>query len=147
MLTVAHTFSVLIYRPNRFVTDYKPDFGPLALLSALFNAVALFLTGLLLFLIAALPQLLILALPISYAVSQGLEKDAKRKWWFYLFAGALIGGVPWLVISLLISDRNLVQFVEQLAMRATGLGAYSGMALKFRLMHLAQNTDIENSIK
>jgi hypothetical protein len=149
ILSLSITFSNLVYGPNRFVTDFRPDYGLDALLNALFNFFGFLVTGIFVFSIAALPQLFLLAIPTAYYVSKGLSKDAKRKWWFYLLAGAILGGGPWILSSFLTAKPDQIQFAKLLTdfpitSRATMIGAAAGVALKLRLNHLARSAG-ENS--
>lgn len=68
------------------------------------NTMLVTLGGGLLFFIVALPQLVLMTLPIALGMSNGPESDAGRGWLFYISMGMLIGGGPWIIVTALTFD-------------------------------------------
>jgi hypothetical protein len=88
----------------------------------------------------SLPQLIVLAFPVMYYLSKGLESDAKRGWIFYILAGAIIGGGPWMVFEHFAIGPD-GDFESRAVFIVPGLvsGILAGAILKARLMKLSRH--------
>jgi hypothetical protein len=90
-------------------------------------------------LIASLPQLLVLAFPLVLYMSKGIEDDAKRGWIFYILAGAMIGGVPWIVLEhFAIGPGRDFESRAIFIVPALTSGILAGAILKLRLTKMAR---------
>jgi hypothetical protein len=88
--------------------------------------------------VVSLPQLMALAFPLMLYVSKGVDDDAKRSWIFYILAGAIIGGVPWIVFEHFAVGPG-GDFESRALFIVPGLtsGVLAGAILKLRLMKMA----------
>jgi hypothetical protein len=87
------------------------------------------------FILVSLPQFLAFAWPTAHFLSKGIEIDAKRSWGFYIFAGAIIGGGPWLVLEHFTMGPN-ADLGSKAILIGPGLisGIFAGGILKVRLV-------------
>jgi hypothetical protein len=82
------------------------------------------------------------AVPLSFYMSQGIAKDARRSWSFYLMAGGLVALSPWALLA--IAYRTGSQTIPALFALFI-FGAIAGLIMKCLLMRKAtrqmQNID------
>jgi hypothetical protein len=114
--------------------SFRNAFGSIA------SALSFFVFFAVAFAVGSLPQIIVLALPVMYYVSNGLESDAKRGWIFYILAGAIIGGLPWIVYEQFLIGPGR-DFESRAVFIVPGLisGILAGAILKARLMKLSRH--------
>lgn len=85
----------------------------------------------------SVPQLLLLVWPMTKYLTQGLIKDANRNWLLYPLTGAVVGGVPWMLIVAMSSNGDAhLRDVVGIATPGLSIGAIAGVILKWRLLRL-----------
>jgi hypothetical protein len=96
--------------------------------------------GFVFLLIIALPQYVLIVLPMLKFFSSNLQSDARRSWMFYLITGFLIGGVPWLALTHAVfgNSGGFYDILKLIVLPAFLIGAVSGVVMKYRLIKLAK---------
>jgi hypothetical protein len=82
----------------------------------------------------AIVQCGLTAVPLSFYMSQGTEKDARRSWWFYMIAGGAVAMSPWALLA--IAYRTGGQSIPALFTLFI-FGAIAGLIMKCLLMRKA----------
>jgi hypothetical protein len=110
------------------------------------NAGLIPVTFIMFFLVGGI-QFLLLCLPFAKWTSQGLQGDAGRGTPYYLAAGALLGGGPWLLLVSILLFHTIESFGEAafLIFPSLTAGIIAGAVLKLRLIKLAASSGIETT--
>jgi hypothetical protein len=93
-------------------------------------------------------QFVVLAVPMAYLSSKGLESDAARGWVFYGLAGIGIGLGPWLAAILfaaktafIVQNFPDVKALSIVLIPALLSGLFAGLFLKYQLMKLTETSN------
>lgn len=82
----------------------------------------------------AIVQCCLIAVPLSYYLSQGVAKDAQRGWRFYSTIGGLVAALPW--ASLALVNRNGFAAIPAFFILFI-IGAIVGLTMKWLLLRKA----------
>jgi hypothetical protein len=89
----------------------------------------------------AIVQCCLIAVPLSYYLSQGVAKDAQRGWRFYATIGGLVAALPWATL-LLVNHNGFGAITTSFLLFV--IGAVVGLCMKWLLLRKATRESQKN---
>jgi hypothetical protein len=99
------------------------------------------------FFLVGLIQFFLICLPFAIGTSKGIEADAGHSMRYYLTAGAIMGGGPWMLLVLILSFNTIAPFgvASFFIFPSLTAGIIASAFLKHRLNKLAASSSFLNS--